>query len=129
MNIDTTTTVKATEQIITQGEMAQCAYRILEGEAEVTMTKNERTVTLATLGEGAIFGEMALFDATVYGADVTAKTDCTLEIITPQSFQEKLEGCDPTLRAILEMMSDRLRKTNKALLESETREFMDLVLI
>ncbi len=117
------------QQIITQGDMARCAYRVLKGEVTVSMTKGDRTITLAALGKDAIFGEMSLFDATEYGATVIAKTDCELEIITAKDFQAKLARCDPTLRAILDMMSERLRKTNKALLDSETREFMDIVFI
>ncbi len=52
-----------------------------------------------------------------------------MRIITPESYARKLAGADAMLKAIITMLMDRQRKTNEALLKSETREFMDIELI
>lgn len=125
---DRTKTFPAGARIITRGEKAHTAYLILKGEVTVELEREGRTITLANLGPGSIFGETALFGG-VYGADVDAVKETQLALITPQSFAGKIEACDPMLRAIIEMLIERLRRTNEALLKSETREFMDIALV
>jgi CRP-like cAMP-binding protein len=123
-------TYKQGERIITRGQAARTAFLVLKGRVAVTLERDGRQVTLGELGGGAIFGETALFGkGAVYGADVDAVQDTELALITPESFAGKIEACDPMLRAILEMLMERLRKTNEALLNSETREFMDIAFV
>ncbi len=122
-------TVKAKTRIITRGDDATAAYLVLKGTANVLLDRDGRTVKLGDLAVGAIFGETALFGGGVYGAHVEAETDMELGVITPESFAGKIQASDPMLRAIVEMLIERLRKTNEALLKSETREFMDIALV
>lgn len=118
---------KAGERIITRGKPAVECYLILNGKAEVSLENEEgRKITISELQNGSIFGEAALIGVGFYGANVDAVMDTELAVITPASFASTLKNCDPLLRAILEMLIDRLRKTNEALLRSETREFMDI---
>jgi len=81
------------------------------------------------LKEGQIFGETAILDGGVYGANISAVEDTELLVITPENLQDILEQSDPFIRELLKMMIERLKSTNEALLKSETREFMDIVLI
>lgn len=118
---------KAGERIITRGKPAVECYLILNGRIEVSLQNEDgRKITIGELQSGSIFGEAALIGVGFYGANVDALTDTELAVITPASFAGTLANCDPLLRAILEMLIDRLRKTNEALLRSETREFMDI---
>ena len=71
----------------------------------------------------------ALFGGGSYGAHVDAETDVELAVITPESFAGKIQSSDPMVRAIVQMLMERLKKTNEALLKSETREFMDIALV
>ncbi len=52
-----------------------------------------------------------------------------LVVVSPEEFQEKLGECDPMIRSMYGILMERLRKTNEALVNSETREFMDIVLV
>lgn len=114
------------ERIITQGQKATEAYLITKGLVSVYLEKHGRVVTLAELGAGAIFGESALFGSDTYGANVTAIEETELTVISPESYEKKMDSCDPMIRAIILMLIDRQRKTNEKLMKNETREFMDI---
>jgi CRP-like cAMP-binding protein len=122
-------TFKAGARIITRGDDARVAYLVLKGKVSVLLDREGKTVHLGELGVGSIFGETALFGGGSYGANVDAETDVELGVITPESFRGKIEASDPMVRAIVIMLIERLRKTNEALLNSETREFMDIALV
>jgi CRP-like cAMP-binding protein len=120
---------KSGEQIIRKGDKAVTAYIVKSGKVQVYLEKGGKIVTLGELGPGVLFGETALFGGAEYGANVKALEDTELEIITPASFREKIEASDPMLRSIIETLLERQKKTNEALLKSETREFMDIAFI
>ncbi len=127
--MNTTETFKSAERIITQGDEAEKAFMILSGSVRVFLEEGSKTIELAKLGEDQIFGESAIFSGEPYGANVEALEDTELMVITPESFNKMLGSADPIIRALLHMVIARLKKTNEALLKSETREFMDIVLI
>lgn len=105
--------VETGEEIITQGDPAMEAYLIISGQFDVTLSQNGKDVTLATLGDGDIFGETAFFKGSDYGATVTARTDGVLQPITPDILDERIAKCDPLLRAVIRMLMVRLRKSNE----------------
>lgn len=115
--------------IIAEKDPANCAFLILKGTVRVFLKKGTRIVDLAQLGKDEIFGETAIFRGEHYGASVSAASDCSLLVITPESLNATLENADPIVRSIIRMLTTRLQTTNEALLKSETREFMDIALI
>lgn len=129
MTEEKTKSFKAGARIITRGDEARAAYLILKGNVRVHLDRDGRMIKLGELGVGSIFGETALFGGGSYGANVDADTDVEVAVITPESFAGKVESSDPMVRSIVLMLIERLRKTNEALLKSETREFMDIALI
>lgn len=122
-------TFKPGMRIITHGDEAQFAYLILKGSVEAFLERDGRIVKLGELGIGDVFGETALFGGETYGANVDTTTETEVALISPQSFAGKIDAADPMLKAIVKMLIERLRKTNEALLNSETREFMDIALV
>lgn len=129
MTKDNINNFKAGTRIITRGDDARVAYLVLKGKLRVLLDRDGKTVKLGDLGIGAVFGETALFGGGSYGAHVDAETDVELAVITPESFAGKIQSSDPMVRAIVQMLMERLKKTNEALLRSETREFMDIALV
>ncbi|MBL4804723.1 MAG: cyclic nucleotide-binding domain-containing protein [Alphaproteobacteria bacterium] len=120
---------KANERVITQGDTADKTYMILSGKMRVYLEEGSKIVELAQLGEDQIFGESAIFSDAPYGANVDALEDSELYVITPESMKEMLQDADPIVRALIQMLIERLKKTNEALLKSETREYIDVALI
>jgi len=98
--------------IIKQGDEADAAYMIESGEVRVFINKEGKETELATLGVDQIFGETALFSGSHYGASVQALSETTLVKITPDILDIKIRLCDPMLRALIQMMMERQRKSN-----------------
>ncbi|MCC7305879.1 MAG: Crp/Fnr family transcriptional regulator [Alphaproteobacteria bacterium] len=125
-----TKSFKAGQRIISKGEKASTAYLITKGSVHVFLEKEGKIVTLAELGPWVMFGEAALVGLSEYGAHVEATEDNTeVAVITPESFQEKLKGSDPMIKAIIDTLIERLRKTNDKLLDSETRAFVEIAFV
>ena len=117
------------ERVITQGEKADKAYMVLSGKVRVYLEEGSKIVELAELGEDQIFGESSIFSDVPYGANVDAVEDSELYVITPDALTEMMQDAGPILRAMVQMLIERLKKTNEALLKSETREYIDVALI
>lgn len=64
--------------VFQEGEIGQSFFVIARGQIEVQRQDEGRLVTLATLGEGGIFGEMALLSETPRTASVLAASDVDL---------------------------------------------------
>ena len=106
--------------IIREGEYGQEAYLVQSGEVSVFITKDEEEVELARLAAGQIVGEMAfVFDAP-RTASVKATQDTNLIVISRQQFEEKLKESDPTVRAIVQMLSQRVMESNNTLLNKKS---------
>ena len=94
-----------------QGTPARQAFIILDGRADVTIDGK----TIAHLGTGDTFGEMALLSKPVElrSATVTAQTDMELLVLEPRSFNALVEmPC--VAKRLLGKLSDRLRETDEA---------------
>ncbi len=98
--------------IIQEGDDGLNAYIVQSGSVRVTKNKQGKAIELAKLGVGDIFGETALMFDEPRMATVTAIDDCNLIVITRQVLEEKLGDSDPTIRAIVKMMKERLKAAN-----------------
>jgi len=119
--------VPAGTLIMKEGEQGNSAYLLQSGAVEVYTDHEGQKVVLAKLGVGQIFGEMALIFDDPRAASVASLEDCNLIVITRQSFKQKLEKSDPTIRAIVQMLSQRILSGNNAVLnkKSDTADLVD----
>ena len=101
------------ENIFKEGDDATCAFLLQEGEVEIFRTVNEQKTVLATIGKGSLFGEMALIDNKPRAAAAQAKIKSTVVLVTRDMFKEKLGKCDPFIRALLKILADTIRRSNK----------------
>ncbi|MBW1804301.1 MAG: cyclic nucleotide-binding domain-containing protein, partial [Deltaproteobacteria bacterium] len=53
---------QADDIVIEEGTKGSSAYIILSGAVEVIKKSGEKEVTMATLGQGQVFGEMGLIE-------------------------------------------------------------------
>ncbi|MFC1563609.1 Crp/Fnr family transcriptional regulator [candidate division KSB1 bacterium] len=102
-------TFAAGNVIIKEGEMGVMAYKIVSGKVEVKKLCDDHEVILATLGEGAIFGEMSFIDDRPHSATVKALTDVECICITKESFEYELAESSPIIREVVKAFSQRLR--------------------
>ena len=102
------------EQIIKQGDYGISIYKILSGKVQVFRKSEGVVVPLATLGAGAILGEMAFFskDAEVRSASATAIEDTELEVWHPRDLEKKYAQTSRVLKLIIDQALSRLLRIN-----------------
>jgi CRP-like cAMP-binding protein len=108
------------EEIVRQGEIGDCMYVIQTGQAEAVQGKDGKEVRLAVLGEGDVFGEMALFERMPRSATVRALGDVRVLTIDKKTFLRRVHE-DPSLAfRILQKMSFRIRELDTELVRLKT---------
>jgi len=109
------------EAIVCQGEVGDCMYVIQAGQAEVLQEKENQEVRLAVLGEGDVFGEMALFEREARSATVRALGDLRVFTVDKRTFLRRIHE-DPSLAfRILQKMSYRIRELDAEIVGMKTR--------
>ena len=93
------------EILFEHGDPGQSLYIVATGQVRVHIGDQ----TLAYLGEGEIFGEMALLDSEPRLATVTAVTPSQLLRLEQKPFFELLESQPQLARGLITMLSGRLR--------------------
>lgn len=118
--------IPARSMIMHQGDDGFCAFLIQSGTVQIFLTQEDGSeVELARMGTGQIFGEMALVFDAPRTASVRALEDCNLIVITRKTFMDKLNRSDPTVKAMVEMLSRRIIDNN-ATLANKKSDFDDL---
>ncbi len=111
---------KAKEIIFREGEPGDFAYVIQSGRVEVLKRADHGEVRLAVLEAGAIFGEIALFDADdVRTATVRVVEDAVLNTLSGDEFQLLLAKCPGAMLPFLRNMVRRLRELNRRVAATE----------
>ncbi len=105
--------------IARQGDDADCAYLIQTGKVRIYQINGGKEYDLATVGAGEIIGEMALFVNMKRTAHMIAMDDTIAIVISPKMMNQKLAKTDPTIRAIVSMLSKRLIKLNKDMIDQK----------
>ncbi len=106
-------------QIVKQGDSGNCAYLIQSGSVLVFSEHKGKQVELARLGLGEIFGELALIFDEPRTASVRALEDCNLILLTRDTLKQKMERSDPTIKAIMSMLTKRIVSTNNSLVNKK----------
>jgi hypothetical protein len=108
--------------LVTQGEIGDSMYMILQGELRVRVMIGQKETILTTLGPGDFFGDISLFDHGPRSADVVANTDSALLKLKSADFQklcaEVPDVAAPLLVAVGRTLTARIRADNKRLGDS-----------
>jgi CRP-like cAMP-binding protein len=79
--------------IFAEGDIADGAYYIVEGRVKaITFSSDYQEIELGELGEGEVFGEMALIDSKHRSASILTITPCKLAYINNKDFNEFMES-------------------------------------
>ena len=103
------------EIVIREGDAGDVAYMIASGTCRAYRTVDGRQETLATMGVGDVFGEMALLLYEPRAATVEAVDEVTLLVLDKQTLSEGL-GIDGWTGALVRALAHRFRD-----LEQEVR--------
>ena len=95
--------------VFREGEPGNCAYVIERGVVEISALRQGRKITIATLGEGELFGEMALIDGEVRASSAVATEETVLVVISLDQLREKFEQADPLLSFFIRNILERFR--------------------
>ena len=103
------------QMIFREGDTTQEAYRILKGRVEISIAGEAKAVILAQLGEGDIFGEMAMVDERPRSASAQALEVTECEVLTAENFNEAVLQRPEILIPYLASFFERLRTANDRL--------------
>jgi CRP-like cAMP-binding protein len=93
-------------EIITEGMEGSHMYVVMSGEVSISLKDR----VIATASEGEIVGEMALINAEIRSATVTATTDCVLAVIDDGSFRSMLKYVPDFNLHVMNVLADRLKQ-------------------
>ena len=95
-------------------------YLVRKGELRVYLEQNGKEVTLVTIGDGGMIGEMALFDQQPRSASVKATKDTEVAtLISLIDFEKLMKQIPKWFVGLMIALSGRLRQTNERLQKLE----------
>ena len=110
--------------VVCQGEPANALFAIMRGRLKVVSSSPDgRDTVLGIMGQGEVFGEIALLDGGTRSATCTAIEPCELMAIDRAPFQELLEQSPGIAVNLLHVLSARLRRLSQ---RSEDAAFLDV---
>jgi len=109
-------TYESGDIIIEEGSQGSWVYIVLEGQVKVTKRTEAGIVTLDTLKQGAIFGEMALFGKLLDGRSasvIAADGPVKLGVLDFELLRRDYESLSPPLRLLINTLIVRLKESNE----------------
>lgn len=101
------------ERIFTEGEMGDALYVVVRGKVRILRGRT----TLATLGAGEAFGEMAVLDEVPRSATADAEEEVELLRIGSEEFYEMLHEQVEIAEGVIRMLTHRLREADSQIKE------------
>ena len=102
-------TFQAGDKIFKEGDEGDVAYVVQSGEVEIIKVNDNNEEVIGVIGEGGIFGEMALIDSKPRMAMARTSKSATIIVVTKQMFDEKMKSVDPFIRGLLNIFVDQIR--------------------
>ncbi len=101
--------------IFREREVGDMAFVVAAGKVEIVKQgEGGEYSVLGVIGQGGMFGEMALIDDKPRMASARAISEgTTVIVVSRQMFEKKLSTADPFIRGLLNILSDHVRKMSK----------------
>ncbi|MCR8631713.1 methyl-accepting chemotaxis protein [Paenibacillus radicis (ex Xue et al. 2023)] len=103
------------EVIFRSGEPGVDMYVVLNGEVDVFLEQDGRTIPVAKLGKGDFFGEMSLLEEMPRSGTVVASRACTLVLLQQDSFRKLMQEDSMLAWRVMKGLSTRIRGLNREL--------------
>ena len=119
--------------IIKEGDKGNNAYIIIKGNVRITQSFNQQVITVGTLKEGEVFGEMGLISDAVRSANISAIGDVIVGVINKEFFDIAMSDISEGMKPIILALVERLRTTTHLLTSigaelKNTNENINLIL-
>lgn len=111
--------LKEGQVLFKAGDKSDGMYLIRKGELRVFLEQDGKEVTLATIGEGGMIGEMALFDNQPRSASVKAGKETEVTLISTEDFGKLIKQIPKWFVGLMQALSSRLRQANDRLKKLE----------
>ena len=111
--------IKPGQVLFKAGDKPDGMYLVRKGELRVYLEQNGKEVTLVTIGDGGMIGEMALFDQQPRSASVKATKDTEVTLISLIDFEKLMKQIPKWFVGLMVALSGRLRQTNERLQKLE----------
>lgn len=115
-------TLKASEVLFNENDVAGSLYIIQKGQIRLFRPKGKGFIELAILRAGEVIGEMAYFDEKSRRRSCSASAIVQTDVIeiSFNAFGKTMAGLNPWFKTIINTLADRLRKTNERVKELES---------
>jgi CRP/FNR family transcriptional regulator, cyclic AMP receptor protein len=106
-------TLKRGATIFSKGDPGTSLIAVVSGTVKISISSAEgRSAILNLIGEGEIFGEVALLDGLARTADATANTNCEIFVIDRRDFIPFVRSQPALAMKLIELLCTRLRWTS-----------------
>jgi signal transduction histidine kinase len=112
-------TLAAGEVLFHEGESADNAYIISDGEVEILKREGDRDARIAVSGVGVIVGEMALLADEPRNATARALSDVNLVVVPQKTFDDQINSSAEAMRAVFDVFLGRMRELELRVRQSE----------
>ena len=101
-------------RVFHEGDPGDACYIVSRGSCRVTRQHSDgRTITLATLGPGTIFGELAMFDGERRSASVEAAENTELLALPASDMKRLIREHSEMAEKLIVALTRRLREANE----------------
>ncbi|MBC8339010.1 MAG: cyclic nucleotide-binding domain-containing protein [Rhodospirillales bacterium] len=100
------------DKIFKEGDEGNLAYVVQSGEVEIVKMIDGVETVLGTVGQGGIFGEMALIDSQPRMAMARCRKGSTIILVSRAMFEQKLNAADPFIRGLINILASQIRRSN-----------------
>ena len=102
------------QHVFRERESGDAAFVVLDGKIAIYRTVETGDQVLATLGKGAMFGEMALIDDQARMASAKAiEGTATVLVVTRDAFKKRMDMLDPFTRGLIKILTENIRTIQK----------------
>ena len=119
---------RADQTLFRAGDAGNAMYLIESGRVRISVKAADgHEITVAELGPGEFFGEMAMLDGQARSANATAAQDSRLAILSRRHFLSFIQNNSKVALKMLSALTHRLRQTDELLQRRVTRNVNDEV--
>jgi CRP-like cAMP-binding protein len=116
------------EAVVVEGEEGHAMFQVVRGSLEVLKRLEDGTLkAVAQLGEGAVFGEMSVFNEEPRSATVRARSECVLLEVERDDLRPVLEGNPQLVEQLALLISERRAQLSHLSVEGKNDQRNQLV--